>query len=196
MKVKIIEEAGKEAALAGMSLSYKDRALDLFTWWEGQRTKAYKRADLLAHRGGGHNKFLESVVVWIDLEGPRDFWSEFDTYRAGTTKQSESTMHTLSKRAPTAEDFEVDTPVEMIETFITFWCKWKDAGGTDIARLKNALPEGFLQRRMVCTNYKTLQNIIAQRHDHRLHYWVTFCQEVMAQVEFPQWLDPHYGSHE
>ena len=89
MKVDIIEEAGHEWALYGMALSYKDRKLNPEDWWTSQRAKAEKRAVILAGKDGGHNKFLESICVWLDIEAPRAWWSEMDTYRVGTTKQSE-----------------------------------------------------------------------------------------------------------
>ena len=152
MKVKILEEAGHENALRGMAYSYKDRALDPDAWWQRQVEKANKRAPLLAPRDGGHNKFLESIQVWIDTEACRAWWSEMDTYRVGTTKQSESTMHTLAKRAPTEDDFEEDTPMVMILAFQDVWNYLKE-NGMDIAVLKNSLPEGFLQRRIINTNY-------------------------------------------
>ncbi len=187
MKVKVLEEHGHDAAMRGMAYSFKDRALDPDSWWAEQRERAIKRAPLLAPRDGGHNKFLESIQVWIDVEATRAYWAEFDTYRVGTTKQSESTVHTLSKRAPTQEDFEVDTPPVMVQAFQTVWNHLKEEG-MDISVLKNSLPEGFLQRRIVCTNYKQLRNIIAQRRGHRYKWWDVFIDALLAQMEHPEYL--------
>jgi hypothetical protein len=184
MEVKVLEEAGYDQALRGMAYSYKDRALDSSLWWEGQREKGEKRAKALADKDGGHNKFLESIQVWIDVEGSRAFWSEFDTYRVGVTKQSESTMHTLSKRAPRYADFEVGTPEPIINAFMQIWVEYK----TDIVTLKHSLPEGFLQRRIVCTNYKSLRNIIAQRTNHRYKLWDVFIEQLVAGVAHPELL--------
>lgn len=184
MKVRIIEEHGYDTALRGMAYSFKDRALDPETWWPEQRDRAEKRAPILAPKDGGHNKFLESIVLWIDIDAPRAFWSEFDTYRVGTTKQSESTMHTLSKRAPIYDDFEEGTDTDTIGVFQTVWQRAKG----DINALKMNLPEGFLQRRVVCTNYKVLRNVIAQRTGHRLKQWGVFIQEVLAQAQHPEFL--------
>ena len=185
MQVKVLNEAGYEEGLRGMAYSFKDRAEDVDEWWwVGAYDRAEKRAPLLAPKDGGHNKFLESIVVWIDIEACRAFWSEFDTYRVGTTKQSESTMHTLSKRAPTYSDFEPNTPTGIIDTFITLWPYIKH----DVTTLKLALPEGFLQRRLVCTNYKVLRNVIAQRTGHRLIFWQQFIDDVMKQVAHPDLL--------
>ena len=187
MKVKVLEEHGHDAAMRGMAYSFKDRAEEGDAWWESKRERAKVRLAALAHRGGGHNKALESIQVWIDVEATRSFWQEFDTYRVGTTKQSESTVHTLSKRAPTQEDFEVDTPPVMVQAFQTVWQHLKE-NGMNISVLKNSLPEGFLQRRIVCTNYKVLQNIIAQRKGHRYKWWDVFINELLAQVEHPEYL--------
>jgi hypothetical protein len=184
MQVKVLAEFGHDLALMGMAYSYKDRALDPEEWWPGQREKAERRALILAHRDGGHNKFLESVQVWIDVEASRAWWSEADTYRVGTTKQSESTMHTLAKRPPRMSDFEAGTDPEIVSVFLRVW---EQAKG-DITALKMNLPEGFLQRRLVCTNYKTLRNILWQREGHRLKQWDVFREAVLAQVQRPNWI--------
>ncbi len=181
MQVEVLNEAGYIEGLRGMAYSFKDRAEDVDAWWDGACDRAEKRAPLLAPKDGGHNKFLESIVVWIDIEACRAFWSEFDTYRVGTTKQSESTMHTLAKRAPTEEDFEQGTHPTVIAAFKQIWSFAKG----DVTMLKMNLPEGFLQRRLVCTNYKVLRNIIAQRTGHRLKFWQQFIDDVIAQVNHP-----------
>ena len=188
MKVKVLEEAGHDNALRGMAYSYKDRALDPDSWWEGQREKANKRAPLLAPMGDGHNKFIRQITLWLDIEAPRCWWSEFDTYKIGTVADSESTMHTLGKRSPTPEDFEEDTPEYIIEAFQAYHHHWKDADGKNIAKLKCALPEGYLQRRIVTMNYEVLRNIIVQRTKHRLRYWDMFIDAAKAQVEHPEYL--------
>jgi thymidylate synthase ThyX len=54
---------------------------------------------------------------------------------------------------------------------------------------KNNLPEGYLQRRVVCLNYKVLRNMFMQRHTHRLKYWKFFISEVIKQVKHPQFLE-------
>lgn len=186
MKVRILREAGYDEALQGMALSYKDRAVDLDTWWTTQSERAAKRAPLLAPMDGGHNKFLRQISMWVDIEAARCWWSEFDTYKVGTVAQSESTMHTLSKRAPTYADFEHDTPAGSVVAFMDEWAQQKADGRFDIARLKCALPEGFLQRRIVSMNYAVLRTIVQQRQSHKLHYWRTFCDLIVPQLQHPE----------
>lgn len=90
MEVTVIKEHGYEEALYGISLSFKDRSIPTKGWWTQERfNKMKSRASKMFKQDGGHNKFLESMVMWIDLEASRGWWQEFDTYRVGVTKQSE-----------------------------------------------------------------------------------------------------------
>jgi hypothetical protein len=136
----------------------------------------------LSSRDGGHNKFLESVAVWMDITAPRHFWQQFDTYRTGITKQSGSTMHTLLKRPLTNDDFELPLPPQTLARLNEL------VACRDLIALKNELPEGFLQRRVVCTNYKVLRNIIAQRRTHRSPAWPAFCRLAVSQAAHPEFL--------
>lgn len=184
MQTIVTEEAGYEQALLGLSLSFYDHKTPLDEWWdEPKKARAGKRALALAMRQGGHNKFLETIQVWMYVQAPRAFWSEFDTYRSGVTKNSASTMHTLSKRTVTMEDFEEGTAPASIIAFNDVLRK-----KPSVTELKLALPEGWLQERLVCTNYKVLQHIINQRHDHRLKQWPQFCNAVLAQVQHPEFI--------
>lgn len=184
MKVKILDEHGHELALRGMAYSFKDRAEDPEAWWPTKRDRAYKRAPMLAPMDGGHNKFLRQIMLYIDIEAPRCWWSEFDTYKVGTVAQSESTMHTLAKRPPTYDDFEKGTTVATMDCFIR---QWEDLKG-DITKLKENLPEGYLQRRLVTMNYENVRNIIKQRTGHRYQRWDEFISQLVDQIEHPDYL--------
>lgn len=185
MKVKVEKEEGYELALKGMSYSFRDRSIDLDTWWQGQKDKAIKRSSMLAPLGAGHNKFLRQICLWIDIEAPRSFWSEFDTYKIGTVANSESTMHKLAKRPPLYEDFEEGTTKQTMDCFIAQWEILKN----DITSLKENLPEGYLQRRMVTMNYEVLRNIIEQRTNHRYKRWGSFIEQVIPQLEHPEFVN-------
>ena len=184
MKVQILKEAGYEEALRGMSYSFRDRAIPVEEWWEGQYPKAVKRAGLLVGKGAGHDKFIRQIQLWVDIEAARCWWSEFDTYKVGTVANSESTMHKLAKREPLYDDFEDDTNINVIAEFRHIWARHKD----DINILKMNLPEGYLQRRMVTLNYANLRNIIEQRTGHRLRWWGVFIDAILDQVEHPEFL--------
>ena len=181
--VRVLCEAGFKEALFGLSLSYRT-----LTPLEINGTKRYfdddqhflklcKIAETLAFKQGGHNKFLESMQVWLLIRGSLSFWKQFDTYRVGTTKQSESTMHTLKKRALTENDFTKET-----------FCIPTINQNFSIDEMRDSLPSGFLECRVVNTNYKTLQNIIHQRKNHKSKKWNTFIEMLLKQVKFPQFL--------
>ena len=193
MIVKIEHEAGYELSLKGLALSYYDHATPIDEWWNAEKFERAKRqAKALAFKGGGHNKFLESIQVWIYVQAARSFWSEFDTYRVGITKQSSSTMHTLDKRSVTFDDFEKNTNFQSIDAFnfaLKCYKDEKDLVYKDITMLKSNLPEGFKQERMISTNYMCLQNIVRQRKKHRLIYWKQFCNEILTQLQHPYLID-------
>jgi len=171
MRIKVLDERGYESALLGLSLSYKQ-----------DPDKMPEVARRLALKEGGHNKFLESIVLWLDITAPRYWWQQFDTYRVGVTKQSESTMHTMTKRPLTQEDFEHPIPPE------TLTCLNQLIAEKDWKQVKWLLPEGFLQRRIVCLNYMALQRMIRQRTTHKLEEWRVFIDRVLEQVEHPELL--------
>lgn len=169
----VVKECGYEEARLGLSFN--------------KNQDAEKIDDLmirLSKMDGGHNKNLESIIVWIDVIGPRYWWQEADTFRL-STKQSQSTMHTILKNELTQANFEYEVPVEYLAALNS---RLKEG---DLNRLKAMLPEGFLQRRLWCMSYKTLRNVILQRRNHRLPHWHVFVKEVLRQVKHPELL-PKY----
>ena len=184
MEVRVVNECGYEDALRGMAYSFKDRAEDPDTWWVTARKKAVTRASLLCGKGGGHDKFLRQLVIWVDISAPRCWWSEFDTYKVGTVAQSESTMHTLAKRPPTHADFSPETAPEMIDAFILKYPEIKH----DVTKLKCALPEGYLQRRMVTMTYENVRSICKQRDKHRLKFWKQYLDQILPQLIHQEFL--------
>ena len=50
--------------------------------------------------------------------------------------------------------------------------------------LKNDLPEGFIQRRIVSTNYMVLRNMYNQRRAHRLIEWKQFCEFLTKSLRY------------
>ena len=106
MKVTIRREEGFDLAVYGMSLSFMTEGTSYEDWWTEERfNKLVNTAKANAGRDGGHNKMLESMVMWLEVRAPRFWWQEADTYRL-TTKQSTGTMHTIQRRLLTVEDFE------------------------------------------------------------------------------------------
>jgi len=181
-----IDEYGYDNALSGLRLNYSlDDDYDI-----------YKTSKKLAKLDDGHNKFLESICVWMLIRASRDFWVEFDTYRVGVTKQSESTMHTITTRPLVSMDFDAHVNYATILNLnqqINIYQQTRDKSEKAklFKRIKKNLPEGFIQKRMICTNYKSLRNIIKQRLNHRLSEWKRFC-EGMKNLKYFEYLEDLY----
>ena len=56
-------------------------------------------------------------------------------------------------------------------------------------RLKRMLPEGFLQRRIMHTNYKGLRTMFAQRWNDPFIAWQIFCDSIYQQLEHPEYFE-------
>ena len=179
MRVKILNEQGYYEALFGVGLSYgltSDK--ELLDLKDSDWKELSKIANKLYNKQGGHNKFLESIQMWIDITAPRYWWQEFATYRVGTSIQSESTIHSGLKNGLSNKDFVLNLPNIFLK--ILNMC----IASKNLIELKALLPEGFLQRRIVNTNYKVLQNIISQRKNHKLSEWHVFIDSIMRQAKY------------
>ena len=189
MKVCVLGEHGYGKALFGIGLSYgltsgKQCFPDLFDkldeWDVNQEIpkdcqeeyvlfqRLEKVAKKLALKGNAENKFLRQISVILDIEAPLYWWKEADTYKVGTTAQSESTMHTLIKTCITQDNFE--KPI--YEPTLKHLEELRQAG--EFEQLVNELPSGWIQRRILTCNYAVLQNIYAQRNEHKLIEWLFF----------------------
>jgi len=183
MIVKITNEQGYYDALFGIGLSYgitSDKNINDLS--NEDWIKLHGVAKKLYSKQGGHNKFLESMQVWIDITAPRYWWAEADTYRH-ISKQSASTIHTLTKKKLTQFDFAMAIPVTYLH-YLNNIIEQKN-----LKRAKALLPEGFLQRRMVKADYKSLQNMIHQRKNHILEEWAIFIASILSQINHPEFLE-------
>lgn len=192
MNVHVLREAGFEEALFGLGLN-KGISSSYADW---DCLPSYKQAQLievankLASKDGGHNKFLESIYLWLDVTAPMYWWGQADTYRL-STKQSESVMHTFEKDVLAtgdrphsffAEKCQAKMSDEQVRQIVEY-CK-----NGDFEAARSALPQGWLQRRIWVMNYKCLRNIVTQRATHRLSDWRHFCSMILSEVKFPEFL--------
>lgn len=196
MQVNIIEEAGYNTALYGFSLSYKDRAIPREEWWcleecdnDCDNCNLYARmkqtertATANAGRGMGHDKWLRQVSLWLDVEAPRYWWSEMDTYKVGTVAQSESTMHTILKRDLVGNDFQNSVSQDYLDEINSVRLN------KNIVEIKGDLKESYLQRRVVSLNYAVLRCIVDQRSNHKLPEWKQFIDSIYSQCSHPELL--------
>jgi len=186
MRATIIREAGHLEALYGMGLSYgvtADNELDyLISGCPSPDVvdKMNKVSVKLAPLGGGHNKFLRQLMVWVYIDAPLYWWKQMDQYKVGTTTSSESTMHTLMKRNLRQSDFQrpIDgMTLEKLNVYIA--CGDQDS-------LINELPSGFLQGRIWTGSYENVKNIVEQREGHKLKEWDFLIRSFRVQLKYPE----------
>ena len=190
VKIKLLETAGKTPALFGLGKSFgktSGMAYKFFEFEDEPRKSLFERAKKLLPMGGGHNQFAKMIFYWFEIQAPRYFWSEHDTYKVGVAGMSESTMHTVGNRKLTKNDFEDQQiergQLEYLNAWIECYQKFKDKRKEALIIIKRALPEGFLQTRVVCYSLMAMQNIVKQRTGHRLPEWKVVCDEFSRALE-------------
>lgn len=78
----------------------------------------------LSNAGTDHRKFMRMMPVYVRITAPLYWWKEFDTYKVGTVANSCSTMHKITEKEFTLEDFST-------EHLLTGW-DGKDVNGVPI----------------------------------------------------------------
>lgn len=179
MLVTIKTVAGIPDAMEGVRLAYNSKRTSeevvygvlpdiLVSWPINVWKDDYKLLLRLIKKGDSHGKVARMIQVWLDITAPRFWWVEFDTYKTGTVATSESTIHTILKRTLVSTDFEGGMDTETLEKLNDI--KLKEG----LYGIKRYLPESFLQRRIVNTNYQTLRHIYFDRKNHVLPQWKVF----------------------
>jgi len=152
-----------------------------------------KLSQRLTQAGTEHCKHLRLIQVWADFTLPRFIWQEFDTYRH-VEKISCSTMHTLMKNTITEDMFEDGfdfLPEDLLNSILEFIEIYQNTDDPAEKRkckyrAKRLLPESFLQKRTINTNYQCLLNIYKQRKNHELPQWQEICQWILALPYFKE----------
>lgn len=62
----------------------------------------------LSKAGTDHRKFMRMITVYLDITAPLYWWKEFDTYKVGTVANSCSTMHKITGKEFTLDDFSCE----------------------------------------------------------------------------------------
>lgn len=150
IEVKLIDTAGWYAAMLALHLPFgkPPKSVD-----GGINMEDEKLLNALVKAGDDHAKVTRGIVVYLDINAPRYWWVEMDTYRIGReTLASESTMHIQGHGL--SED--------------------------ELVAMKGSLTEGTMQRRILMLSYQTLRRIYHQRKHHRLPEWRGFCNWLVS----------------
>ena len=158
----------------------------------------------LRNAGTDHRKFMRMIVVYVDILAPLYWWKEFDTYKIGTVANSCSTMHKITAKEFTLEDFShehlaecdgewvdiltvdpysfpamestdiLKTVVEGLNRFRSRYLETKDKKYW--WQMIQLLPSSYNQKRTVMLNYEVLANIYKSRRNHKLDEWRELCK--------------------
>lgn len=170
IEIKTLEVAGFASAVQALRLPFGKECRSLVTvtnkfnddrssdepYFENCTIVDFEPKDLhlmstLIKRGDEHAKTIRGIMVYAEINAPRFWWQEMDTYRIGTDRlSSESTMHIQGKGLSTEE----------------------------LVKMKSELTEGTMQKRVQVFSYQCLRRIYIQRKNHRLPHWQEFCSWV------------------
>ena len=155
----------------------------------------------LRNCGTDHRKFMRMITVYMDITAPLYWWKEYDTYKVGTVANSCSTMHKISAKEFTLDDFSHEhlsyRSIRLLGDIIgalndyryinldhTAGDSYVEEDGRVIKekdawwQMIQLLPSSYNQRRTVMLNYEVLANMYKSRKNHKLDEWRTFCEYV------------------
>lgn len=156
-----------------------------------------KLMETLANGGPVHAKYRRMITVYLDITAPLYWWKEFDTYKVGTVANSCSTMHKLTEKEFTMEDFSCEhleplsrtvlmNVIDVLNHYrISYNCSKngdpessydKDNMRACWYNMIQLLPSSYNQKRTVMLNYEVLVGMYKYRKDHKLDEWRTFCK--------------------
>lgn len=153
--------------------------------------------DLMARliKGGSeHRKFLRQIFVSVDITAPLYWWKEFDTYKVGTTANSQSTMHKIHSKPIELSDFSIDDfeinneGIYLEDCFINVIAdcemlrqRYMETKDKRYRRgLVQLLPDSYNQKRTLTMSYENLLNMLKQRKAHKLDEWREFCDWIFT----------------
>ena len=140
----------------------------------------------LVKAGTDHRKFMRMIVVYADITAPLYWWKEADTYKVGTVRNSCSTMHKITEKEFTLEDFSHEHLLEsgfnncllyIIQCLNTWREKYLETNDKRFWwQIIQILPSSYNQRATLMLNYEVLANMYHSRKNHKLDEWREFCK--------------------
>lgn len=145
----------------------------------------YELMQKLVLSGSDHAKFMRQILVSVDVVAPLYWWKECDTYKVGTTANSCSTMHKITEKEFSADDFScermsIPARAELRRTIAFMEKRRREFLATKDQRCWNdiiqTLPSSYNQRRTLTMNYWVLHSMYHARKNHKLQEWRDFCK--------------------
>lgn len=136
--------------------------------------------------GPEHRKFARQIIVGMDVTTNQTLWSQLDTYKVGTTKDSCSKMHKIHVKAFEPDDFSHEGISEVGGSILEHF-KGTISVLEDLRMLYNntqvksywramieLLPMGYNLKATISMSYENVFNIINQRQGHKMMEWILF----------------------
>jgi len=158
-----------------------------------------------AERGSGHDNFTKGIIVQFNLKMTPKMSVEMERYHFIDFVSSQSTMHKIVKFDLDRAYIKYVDPkvIEIMKDKIISYNEWIDNKETwntsdeDRRRWKATVdtkyleilytnPCGFQLTSRMTTNYQQLKTIYAQRRNHLLPEWQTFCDWIETLPMFKQ----------
>lgn len=208
IKVENIETFGWEAAFRGMrnpknswnksDSSFRAYVKDVGIVYPCAQVgeNDMKLASTLVKAGTEHRKFTRMIHIQMDITAPMFWWSEFDTYKIGTTRNSCSKMHTIHIKPFELDDFahegckEVpiayDALVEVILACDQLRNLFNETHDRKYWRaLIELLPESYMMKATWDGSFETMLNIMHQREGHKLkEEWEPFREACFDNIPY------------
>jgi len=193
IKFEHIEVFNFERSLNGMrnpmeSWSQSDSGYKIGLDYVNRYTIGEKDMNLalkLVKAGSEHAKFMRQIFVSIDITAPDYWWKEYATYKIGTVENSTSTMHKITSRLLTENDFSIDewdaSDIGMLNNLNELIFKYQNQEVKDKKlwrKIIQKLPMSFNYKRTCTNNYQGLRNMYFQRRHHKLEEWLDFCKMI------------------
>lgn len=127
-------------------------------------------------KGSAHDNFLKGILVRFDLTFTVKAWTEAERYHWLEIVSSQSTMHRISRM-----DYD-ECMIEYVTENTVNEIKRLSAEYNENPTYDNYLkllyncPVGIRLTAGMSTNYQQLKTIYAQRKNHKLPEWRTFCE--------------------
>ncbi len=148
-------------------------------------------------RGEGHDQWLTGVIVQFDFTFSNKGWVEAERYHFLDFVSSQSTMHRITKfdLDEVYNEYVDQRIIDILKEKVKDYNDFVDSISTGLLhqseeelqkiekqKAKKYLevlysnPAGFRLTAGMTTNYRQLKTIYAQRKNHRLPEWRTFCK--------------------
>ena len=153
----------------------------------------------LSNAGTDHRKFMRMMPVYARITAPLYWWKEFETYKVGTVSNSCSTVHRITEKEFTLDDFSHDH----LDAFVLENAEHRTIEDGEFISLNSEghlrmiihhlnynrekyietkdkkywnniiqlLPSSYNQTRNIMMNYEVLANIYRSRKNHKLDEW-------------------------